>query len=315
MSAKPEVPQELRSSFGEAKETAGELAELKGDMKEANEEKKPEADSTKKEKAEDAKEKESTLRKVGKQIEETEDTAEKLVTTGLTRFRNLAELQQTAIIGGIVFVGSTIWSALRSGFLKVKRWITGKKQTAQEKLDESGSWLWRATKRAAVAMGLLWLWNKFKGFKMFNKEGGSGVTIPEVKKKVEEAMKTRKGFDVVTLGGEDVVDGKFYLVNDDPMPKTFDELQRIVKSATETQKSTDPPVTLRMFRTQGKESIAEEHPAIMQVQRVLGKTAKILIPPNTEDRVRVSVIEEGRTSEGEVVKKFSRAPFAEGEKK
>jgi hypothetical protein len=164
-------------------------------------------------------------------------------------------------------------------------------------------------------MGLTWLWNKFKGFKMFNREGGAPMTIPKIEEKVQDAMKSVKGFDVVTLGGENVVDEKFYLVNNDPVPKTFDELQKIITSANAAQKSTDPPVMLRMLRTQGPEAIAEEHPAMLRVKQVLGKTAKIVIPPMGEDRVSVSVMEEGKSSEGEVVKKFSRSPFAEGGKK
>ncbi len=88
---------------------------------------------------------------------------------------------------------------------------------------------------------------------------------PEVPKKKDEpkppdAKPTPGDVRVAILGGEEVKDGRFYLLDDDPPPKTFEEFKDAITAKRKTAKT---ELTI-VFRFK-KEPLSENHPAVRQV--------------------------------------------------
>lgn len=68
---------------------------------------------------------------------------------------------------------------------------------------------------------------------------------------------------VTILGGPDVRDNRFYLVDDDPSPKTFAELKSVVTGKKEADKR---KAALAIVFPE-KNQLPEDHPAVTQVKR------------------------------------------------
>jgi hypothetical protein len=131
----------------------------------------------------------------------------------------------------------------------------------------------------AVLVALILFGEGGKG--LFGHDGGSGehkgtptddgkkATPPEQSKeepkKIEPPKKevpkpTPGDVRVAILGGEEVKDGRFYLIDDDTMPKTFEEFKQTITARRNASKS---ELTI-IFRFK-KEPLSENHPAVRQV--------------------------------------------------
>lgn len=64
---------------------------------------------------------------------------------------------------------------------------------------------------------------------------------------------------VAILGGEEVRDGRFYVIDDDPSPRTFDEFKEALTARRKTAKSE----LMVIFRFK-KEPLSDNHPAVRQ---------------------------------------------------
>ncbi len=82
----------------------------------------------------------------------------------------------------------------------------------------------------------------------------------KIEPKPPEPKATPGDVRIAILGGADVRDGKFYLVNEDPTPKTFDELKATLEALRAKSKE---EVTL-VFRFT-KEQLGDNHPEMKKL--------------------------------------------------
>lgn len=100
--------------------------------------------------------------------------------------------------------------------------------------------------------------------------GGTGPTVPTtndtkptVKTTIENPAPPEQRLRVTLLGGDDVRDEKFYLVDDDPTPKAFGEVVTAVNAKKDaTQKAVGVEI-----RFPARNSPAQDHPAVLRLTR------------------------------------------------
>jgi hypothetical protein len=179
-----------------------------------------------------------------------------------------------AVAGGFLvgyFLGGvTAWA--------LDRWVFAQKASAPVK--KAVSWVF------AVALALLVALIVFGdgGNGLFGGGGtgdGKGTPTPDDGKgKPPEAPKEKKDdqptkkderpktpvtpmagdVHVAILGGDEVRDGRFYLIDDDPAPKTFDEFKDVINARRKTAKG-----DLRILFRFKKEPLSDNHPAVRRV--------------------------------------------------
>jgi hypothetical protein len=87
------------------------------------------------------------------------------------------------------------------------------------------------------------------------------VPKEKVPPKLKEVPKPTPGdVRVAILGGEDVQDGRFYQIDDNPTPKTFEEFKQAILGKQNASK-TELTIIFRFKR----ERLSENHPAVRQV--------------------------------------------------
>jgi len=104
-----------------------------------------------------------------------------------------------------------------------------------------------------------------------NATGGGGTptlpttndTKPPLKTPNENPAPPEQRLRVTLLGGDDVRDEKFYLVDDDTQPKTFGEVIAAVNAKKDT---TQKPVGIEI-RFPARNAPAQDHPAVMRLTR------------------------------------------------
>jgi hypothetical protein len=108
------------------------------------------------------------------------------------------------------------------------------------------------------------------------KSGTPPVSVPKVDPnaappKTPEVKPAESTIRVTVLGGTDVRDGRFYRIDDDPNPKTFDEL----KQAVTARKATEAGKLMVAILFPEKNALPLGHPAVVDVSRWAKEEAKL----------------------------------------
>lgn len=202
---------------------------------------------------------------------------------------NAARFAQ-AIVNGLAVAGGFLLGyvlTMAAGWA-IDRWIArGKTPAGVHKVARFLGGIAMAVLVALIVFGHGQGWTLFGGG-LAGEDNGTGkstAAVPAVTKKEPDHTEkkpptappdttpARERVRVTMLGGRDVKDQKFYLIDDDPTPRTLAE----VKEAVLKKKETTPEKLAVEIRFAAQNTLPQDHPAVQMLARWARETAGLTV--------------------------------------